>query len=235
MRAMLAFLTWGLLVGLQHALEPDHLAAVGSLASRHRSSRTLSSAGLFWGLGHAVPLLLVSAAALLAHAAIPERFGVVAEMAVGAMLVILGARVLERLWRERVHVHLHRHADGTVHAHAHSHRHGEEHDAHEHVSGVRWRSALVGMTHGLAGSAALIVMAGTAAPSAGWAMAFVVLFALGAAAGMAALSVIVSMPARSGTLPERGTRALHVAVGCLTVILGLRLIGVTGGALLLGR
>jgi high-affinity nickel permease len=235
MRAMLAFLAWGLLVGLQHALEPDHLAAVGSLASRHRSSRSLSSAGLFWGLGHAVPLLLVSAAAILAHATLPERFGVVAEMAVGVMLVILGARVLHRLWQERVHVHLHRHADGTVHAHAHSHRHGEEHEAHRHTDGVRWRSALVGMTHGLAGSAALIVMAGTAAPSAAWAMAFVLLFALGAAAGMAALVVIVSVPARWGALPAWGTRALHAAVGGLTLTLGLRLIGITGGALLLGR
>jgi len=236
MRGVVAFLTWGLLVGLQHALEPDHLAAVSSLASRHRSPRTLSAAGLFWGIGHAIPLVLLGALALLAHATIPARLSVVAELAVGVMLVVLGARVLSRLARERIHLHVHRHADGTLHAHAHSHRHGQAHDAHEHAPRLRWRSsALVGMTHGTAGSAALVVMAAASARSAWSAMAFVLLFASGAMLGMAALGAIVSVPARLGLMPERGTRLLHLAVGCLTVAIGVHLLGVTGGALLLGR
>ena len=210
---MLAFLTWGFLIGLQHALEQDHLAAVGSLASRDRSPRTLTSAGLFWGLGHAITLLIVGAAALVAHATIPGRFAAIAEMAVAVMLVVLGSRVLYRLWSERVHVHVHRHADGTVHAHAHGHRHAEEHDAHAHASGLRWRSAFVGMTHGMAGSAALVVMAGTAAASAWTAMGFVLLFAAGATVGIVALGAIVSVPARWAVIPERGTRIVQLAVG----------------------
>ena len=231
---MLAFLAWGLLVGLQHALEPDHLAAVSSLATSDATSRKLPATGLFWGIGHAIPLVAVAAAVLLAHAAIPEGFAPAAEMVVGAMLVVLGGRVLYRLRRERVHVHVHRHADGTIHAHAHSHRHGEAHEAHRHA-GLRWRSTLVGATHGLAGSAALVVMAAAASPSAWSAMGFVLSFSLGAAAGMAALGAIVSLPVRRGVFPERGARALHLAVGGLTVALGIRLIGVTGGALFLGH
>lgn len=234
MRAMLAFLTWGFLVGLQHALEPDHLAAVGSLASRHRGARALSSAGLFWGLGHAIPLVVVGGAALLAHATVPARFEAAAELMVGVMLVVLGARVLYRLWEHRIHVHVHRHADGTVHAHAHSHKHGEAHDAHEHVTGLKLRSTLVGITHGLAGSAALVVMAGTAAGSAWSALGFVLLFSAGATAGMAALGAIVSVPLLRGVVPERGTRLVHLAVGCLTVGIGVHLVGVTGGALFFG-
>lgn len=224
---MLAFLTWGLLIGLQHALEPDHLAAVGSLASRHRSPRTLSAAGLYWGIGHAIPLLLLGGGALLAHATLPGAFATVAELAVGVMLVFLGARVLYRLWRERVHVHVHRHADGTVHVHAHSHRHGEAHEEHGHAS-----SLLVGLTHGFAGSTALVAVAAGAAPSAGSAIGFVAVFSLGAAIGMAALGAIVSVPARLGWVPARGFRFVHLAVGCATVALGLRLVGLTGGALL---
>jgi high-affinity nickel permease len=222
-----AFLTWGLLIGLQHALEPDHLAAVGSLASRSRSPRSLSSAGLWWGIGHAVPLLLLGGAALLAHATIPASFANLAEMAVGVMLVVLGGRVLYRLWHDRVHIHVHRHADGTIHLHAHSHKHGEEHEAHAHGS-----SFLVGVTHGLAGSAALVVVAAAAAPSAWSAIGFVTVFSLGAAMGMAALGAIVSVPARLGWVPERGFRVVHLAVGCATVALGLRLVGITGGAFL---
>jgi high-affinity nickel permease len=215
---VLAFLTWGLLIGLQHALEPDHLAAVGSLASRSRSPRALSAAGLWWGIGHAVPLLLLGGAALLAHATIPAPFATRAEMAAGLMLVVLGGRVL---------YHVHRHADGTVHVHAHSHKHGEEHEAHAHGS-----SFLVGLTHGLAGSAALVVVAAAAAPSAWSAIGFVTVFSLGAALGMAALGAIVSVPARLGWVPARGFRVVHLAVGCATVALGLRLVGITGGAFL---
>jgi cytochrome c biogenesis protein CcdA len=217
MRDVIAFLTWGLLVGLQHALEPDHLAAMGSLASRHRSPGT---AGLFWGIGHAIPLVLLGGAALLAHATIPESFATLAEMAVGIMLVVLGGRLLYRLWRDRVHIHVHRHADGTIHAHAHSHKHGEEHEAHAHGA-----SFLVGVTHGLAGSAALVVVAAAAAPSAWSGIGFVAVFSLGAAMGMAALGAIVSVPARLGWLPERGFRFVHLAVGCATVALGLRILG----------
>ena len=217
---MLAFLTWGLLIGLQHALEPDHLAAVGSLASRSRSPRALSAAGLWWGIGHAVPLVLLGGAALLAHATIPESFAKLAELAVGVMLVVLGGRVLYRLWHDRVHIHVHRHADGTVHVHAHSHKHGEEHEAHAHGS-----SFLVGVTHGLAGSAALVVVAAATAPSAWSAIGFVAVFSLGAAMGMAVLGAIVSVPARLGWVPERGFRFVHLAVGCATVALGLRILG----------
>ena len=224
---MIAFLTWGLLIGLQHALEPDHLAAVGSLASRSRTTRSLPSAGLYWGIGHAIPLVLVGGAALLAHAAIPGSFATLAEMGVGLMLVVLGARVLYRLWRDRVHIHVHRHADGTVHAHAHSHKHGEAHEEHEHRA-----SFFVGVTHGFAGSAALVVVAAAAAPTAWSAIGFVAVFSIGAAAGMALLGAIVSVPARLGWVPERGFRMFHLAVGCATVALGLRLVAITGGAFL---
>ena len=224
---MIAFLTWGLLIGLQHALEPDHLAAVGSLASRSRTTRSLSSAGLYWGIGHAIPVVLVGGAALLAHAAIPDAFATLAEMGVGLMLVVLGARVLYRLWHDRVHIHVHRHADGTVHAHAHSHKHGAAHEEHEHRA-----SFLVGVTHGFAGSAALVVVAAAAAPTAWSAIGFVTVFSIGATAGMALLGAIVSIPARLGWVPERGFRMFHLAVGCATVALGLRLVAITGGAFL---
>lgn len=224
---MFAFLAWGLLIGLQHALEPDHLAAVGSLAARSRTTRSLSGAGLYWGIGHAIPLLFLGGAALLAHATIPKTFATVAEMGVGLMLVVLGARVLYRLWHDRVHIHVHRHADGTVHAHAHSHKHGEAHEEHPHRA-----SFLVGVTHGFAGSAALVVVAAAAAQSAWSAIGFVTVFSLGAMAGMAALGAIVSVPARLGWVPERGFRVFHLAVGCATVALGLRLVAITGGAFL---
>ena len=121
--------------------------------------------GLTWGLGHTLTLFAFAGAAILLGHAIPESFARPIETAVGVMLIGLGAHVLWRLWRDRVHFHKHGHGDGTVHFHAHSHA-GETaphvRTAHAHEHGFRWRTLLVGLMHGMAGSAALLVLDGIA-------------------------------------------------------------------------
>src|SRR5262245_31763771 len=110
-----------LLLGMRHALEADHLAAVASLATRSRSLRSTVAQGVAWGLGHTATLLAVGALCLALRSAIPPRLGEALEAVVGVMLLGLGADVLWRLRVRRVHVHVHRHTDGVVHLHAHSH------------------------------------------------------------------------------------------------------------------
>src|SRR3979411_875290 len=149
---MFEILGLGFLLGMQHALAADHIAAVASNAMR----------------GHTLTLFAFAGAAILLGHALPEHFAQPVETAVGIMLVGLGAHVLWRLWRDRVHFHKHGHGDGTVHIHAHSHA-GENlphaRAAHVHAHGFRWRSLLVGLMHGMAGSAALLVLAGSQASS----------------------------------------------------------------------
>lgn len=233
---MLPFLAMGFLVGMRHALEADHLAAVFSLASRPGARSALPRAGLFWGLGHAVTLVAVAAVVFATRAAIPASWESAAELLVGLLLVVLGARLLLSLRRERVHLHVHRHDGGPVHLHLHSHR-GEgvehEHSPHDHAHGVPWRPALVGLAHGLAGSAGLVVLASASAPSAGVAMAYVVVFSLGTIAGMTALAAAIAFPLRWSPRPfEAAARLVQFGVGALTLGLGVAIVWVRFGALL---
>src|SRR5215212_1054133 len=111
----------GFLLGMQHALEADHIAAVSSIAARRTHVGDIVKHGLTWGLGHTVTLFAFAGAAILLGHAIPEDLTQPIEGAVGLMLVGLGAHVLWRLWRDCVHFHSHAHGDGTMHLHAHSH------------------------------------------------------------------------------------------------------------------
>src|SRR6202166_4662788 len=165
---MFGILGLGFLLGMQHALEADHIAAVSSIAARRSEMGDIVKHGLTWGLGHTLTLFAFARAAILLGHAIPEHLARPLEAAVGIMLVGLGAHVLWRLWRDRVHFHQHRHNDGTVHFHAHSHA-GETaahvRAVHAHAHGFRWRTLMVGLMHGMAGSAALLVLAALQASS----------------------------------------------------------------------
>ena len=115
---MFGILGLGFLLGMQHALEADHIAAVSSMAARRSHVADIVKHGLTWGLGHTLTLFAFAGAAILLGRAIPETIARPIETAVGLMLIGLGAHVLWRLWRDRVHFHRHGHDDGTVHFHA---------------------------------------------------------------------------------------------------------------------
>ena len=161
--------------------------------------------------------------------AVPERVADGLEAVVGLMLVALGVDVLRRLWRDRIHFHLHHHGDGTVHLHAHSHRGETRHDPlrhrHAHPEGFPLRALCVGMVHGLAGSAALLLLTveSAVAPAAG--LVYIALFGLGSVAGMALLSAVIAVPlqwsARSFDWLHNG---LQGAVGVVTIALGALLV-----------
>src|SRR5260370_10964800 len=118
---MFGMLWLGFLLGMQHALEADHIAAVSSIAVRRTDVGDIVKHGLTWGLGHTLTLFAFAGAAILLGHAIPETIARPIETAVGIMLVGLGAHVLWRLWRDRVHFYRHCHGDGTGHFHAPSH------------------------------------------------------------------------------------------------------------------
>lgn len=225
---MLGILGLGFLLGMQHALEADHLAAVSSIAARRDDVADIVKHGLTWGIGHTLTLFVFAGAALVLDQAIPEHLERRVETAVGVMLVGLGAHVLWRLWRDRVHFHRHRHHDGTVHLHAHSHP-GEtmNHDraSHSHAHGVRWRTLLVGLMHGMAGSAALLVLTVAQAPSAAVGLGYVALFGIGSMIGMGALSTVIAVPlALSARWLTWANRGLQAAVGSVTMAIGIRTI-----------
>jgi cytochrome c biogenesis protein CcdA len=221
---MFAVLGLGFLLGMQHALEADHIAAVSSIAARRSEVGDIVRHGLTWGLGHTLTLFAFAGAAILLGHAIPEQLARPIEAAVGLMLVGLGAHVLWRLWRDRVHFHLHGHGDGKRHIHIHSHA-GEtlphRHSAHAHAHGFRWRSLLVGLMHGMAGSAALLVLAVSQAANPVAGMLYVLLFGIGSMLGMGALSAVIAVPlAVSARWLTWANRALQGGVGAITIGIG---------------
>src|SRR3954454_19989152 len=228
---MFGILGLGFLLGMQHALEADHIAAVSSIAARRTHISDIVKHGLTWGVGHTLTLFAFAGAAILLGRAIPETVARPIEAAVGLMLIGLGANVLWRLWRDRVHFHRHGHGDGTVHFHAHSHA-GEiaphARAAHRHEHGIRWRTLLVGLMHGMTGSAALLVLTVSQAPSPAVGLGYVALFGVGSMIGMGALSSLIAVPlAVSARWLTSVNSALQGAVGVLTVAIGITTIAET--------
>jgi len=229
----------GFLIGMQHAMEADHVAAVASLATRSRSIGATARQGAAWGAGHAFTLFLFGGIVLVMDSLVPQRFAQWLELAVGIMLILLGADVLRRLIRDRIHFHIHQH-DTTTHFHAHSHMGGQSHEndphEHEHLETFPLRAMFVGMMHGMAGSAALIILALNSVSSIAQGVLYIALFGIGSILGMALLAAVISLPLRYSpgglTWTHNGLKA---AVGIVTIGLGGKLIyelGIVQGLLL---
>ncbi len=215
----------GFLFGLRHALDADHLAAVATLATRANSVRETVRMGLAWALGHGVTLFAVCAVALALGAGFSDRLAGALEFLVGIMLILLGGDVVRRVIRERVHAHAHRHAGRDIHLHVHSHskdhHHADSTHAHRHAPGLTGRALAVGLMHGLAGSAALLLLSMGTMESAATGLAYVALFGLGSMVGMAALSLTIALPLkRCANLVTWSYNGIHAAIGIGTIILG---------------
>ena len=222
---MISILFLGILIGMRHAFEADHVAAVASLVTKNNSIRDSVKQGAAWGLGHTITLFIFGSIVLLMDTVMPERIATGLELIVGLMLVILGVDVIRRLLKEKVHFHTHRHDDGNEHFHAHSHKGEPTHDTsyhhHEHKKSFPYRSLIVGLMHGMAGSAALILLTLETIKSPLTGMLYMLLFGVGSILGMATLSIIISIPLRYSanglTWLHNG---FHATIGLTTIFLG---------------
>ncbi len=213
---------------MRHTLEADHLAAVASLTSNTHSKKQALKQGAVWGIGHTVTLFVFGSAALLLDRVISTQLATTLEFFVGVMLCGLGADVIYRLHKGRVHFHHHRHANEESHFHAHSHSNDGKHDddAHEHthVRGFPKRALFVGAIHGLAGSAALIVLTLQSVESVATGLWYITLFGVGSIIGMASLSFVVAIPLRQSAKGlTRLHSALQLVIGTVTVFIGISL------------
>ena len=207
----------GSLLGVRHALEPDHLAAVTTLVSRERSSIRAAMLGACWGLGHTLSLVVVGALLIVLRKEMPAALTEVFELGVAVMLIALGVRAVLQAVRqgsdgpERLHRHgpvVHSHAGVASHLHV------------GHWTLAR-RPLLIGAVHGLAGSGALTALVLATLPTTASQLSYMALFGLGSTFGMAALSGLLGWPlARFGT-HHLVARVVTLAVGCTSTLLGL--------------
>jgi len=212
----------GLLLGLRHAFEPDHLAAVSTLATRP-AARLWSAArlGLVWGLGHTATVGIVVLFIIVLGLQVPERFWPIAELVVAALLVLLGSVVIWRYARGRWHMHRHSHQPLAVsHLHLHSHADDVSH-AHQHAADAK-RSLGFGIAHGLAGSGAVAALLVAAAPETASRLAYFAAFGIGTIVGMLVVSLTLSVVVRlASRQSERWATLLHVGAAALSVVAGL--------------
>lgn len=181
----------GFVLGLQHATEADHLAAVSTIVSEKKNLFTASLVGGLWGIGHTISLFAVGLLVILLKVEISTSLEAKLEACVGAMLVLLGMNALHKLFRaSKVHVHSHEH-DGHKHVHIHAHGAGSKEESHHRLSP---RSIFIGMVHGLAGSAALMLLVVPTIPSQSIALLYILIFGIGSIGGMMAMSFLIGLP-----------------------------------------
>ena len=226
---MLYIFVIGFLLGLRHALEADHLAAVASLATRSRSTSETVRTGIAWGLGHTITLFVVCAVVLAMDIGFPEQLASIAEFIVGLMLIALGGDVIRRAIAKKMHLHGHSHDEDGYHLHLHSHSKDAPHDevahSHRHPRGLPTRALMVGLMHGLAGSAALLLLAVTEHGDMLTALIYVALFGAGSMIGMAILSFTIALPLRaSARYAKWSFNGFNAAIGLATVVFGILIV-----------
>jgi len=215
---LIATLGFGFVLGMKHALDADHLVAISTILSRQASLWRSSIVGAYWGLGHTASLLVASLAVMGFRQAIPERTTLGLELAVAVMLVLLGLDLLRRIRRGDLTIHSHEH-DGHVHLHAHVGHGAAAGHHHAHLGG---RSFVIGLVHGLAGSAALTLFMLSTLRSLWTALGYVLVFGAGTMFGMLLMSLIIGLP--FAVAVRRGARValpVQVIAGVGSVAFGL--------------
>lgn len=223
--SLLAVLTIGLVLGLKHATEVDHVVAVSTIVSRHKSVFQSAIVGALWGAGHTVSLLVIAAIVLTLRIAIPETVSGWLEFGVAVMIVCLGISALRQALRKNAEVHVHQHNHNGV-SHTHVHFHEKEtkhapvaHSQHSHaVSRLGWKPVLIGMMHGLAGSGALTLLVLTQISSSLTGFFYVATFGLGSIVGMLLMSGLIGLPF---ALTSRKLTHVHQRIQTLAAVLSI--------------
>lgn len=217
-----AILGLGFFLGLKHATEADHLAAVTTIVSGRKSIWNSALVGGLWGLGHTISLFVAGIFVLLLNFQISERTERALEFCVGLMLTILGLNVFRKLVKGgKLHFHTHEHG-GREHVHPHIHE-SEPDEAHTHHGlSLSPRALFIGMVHGMAGSAALMLLVIPTIDSRSLGLLYIVIFGVGSIGGMMLMSLLVSLPFRLTEFKfERINRLMQIAAGVISVSLGL--------------
>ena len=258
MTSLLGVCVLGFFLGMRHATDPDHVIAVTTIVSRHRTTAGAALIGALWGVGHTLTIVVVGAGIILFGWVIPPRIGLSLELSVGVMLIVLGLMNLTGVFQKitesvspaagppgTVHAHPHQHGD-----YVHTHPHGHQPEAHPHAPDEtplarldRWlgriglyqtaRPLIVGVVHGLAGSAAVALLVLATIGNTPSAILYLLVFGLGTIVGMLLITAAIAWPFTLAGSRFPGLPAtLRVASGVLSLVVGLALayqIGVVDG------
>lgn len=241
MISLLSIIALGFFLGMRHATDPDHVIAVTTIVTRQRSVLKSAAIGAFWGVGHTLTIFAVGTAIILFDLVIPPRVGLSMELSVGLMLIILGVMNVVSFRRSLPDAGIEAHAGSSI-IHSHVHSHGDHVHSHPHMHGpgahshsVAWldrilgktsvyqplRPLLIGIVHGLAGSAAVALLVLTTIRNSRWAIAYLLVFGVGTIAGMMLITMSIASTFRLAGHSLKFSRRLAMASGLLSLAFGL--------------
>ena len=258
MISLLSIIAVGFFLGMRHATDPDHVIAVTTIVSRQRNLLKAAMTGIFWGIGHTLTIFVVGTIIIIFDVVIPARIGLSMELSVGLMLIVLGmlnivsfvrsARSISSQYQEDsevVHRHPHSHGD---YVHSHVHGHAPETHPHSHQqTPLTWldrlfgriglyqqlRPLVVGVVHGLAGSAAVALLILTTIRNPHWAIVYLLVFGAGTVGGMMLITMSIASAFNFlGKKQERFSQRLGLASGLVSLAFGVVLayqIGIANG------
>jgi ABC-type nickel/cobalt efflux system permease component RcnA len=245
MISFLSIIAVGFFLGMRHATDPDHVIAVTTIVSRQRKLLKAALTGIVWGVGHTLTIFVVGSAIILFDVVIPARIGLSMEFSVGLMLIILGAMNIRAFLRtarniapsatesDVVHSHAHIHGD---YIHSHAHGHVPEAHRHSHQTPLSWldrmfgrtglyqqlRPLIIGIVHGLAGSAAVALLILTTIRNPRWAMVYLLVFGAGTVGGMMLITMSIASAFQFfGRRHQNFSHWLGLASGLLSLVFGL--------------
>jgi ABC-type nickel/cobalt efflux system permease component RcnA len=257
MISFLSIIAGGFFLGMRHATDPDHVIAVTTIVSRQRNLLRAALTGIFWGIGHTLTIFVVGTVIILFDVVIPARVGLSMELSVGLMLIVLGVMNIASFIRsarslsphdqeesEVAHRHPHSHGD-----YVHSHAHGHSPETHSHSQQTpltrldrlfgriglykQLRPLVVGIVHGLAGSAAVALLILTTIRNPHWAIAYLLVFGAGTVGGMMLITMSIASAFKFvGNRHEKFSRRLGLASGLVSLAFGVVLayqIGIANG------
>jgi High-affinity nickel-transport protein len=246
MTPFLSILVLGFFLGMRHATDSDHVVAITTIVSRQRRISSAALTGVFWGIGHCITLFVVGGAIILFGIVIPEKLGMSLEFCVALMLILLGWLNLRAFRRsvdtvasneQHIHAHVHQHGD-----YVHTHPHGHDPEKHGHFENEvptarldrkfggshfyrMCRPMIVGIVHGLSGSAAVALLVLPIIHDSMWAMIYLLIFGVGTIAGMMLITAAIAAPIRYSANRFRiFNRYVGAAAGALSLVFGLFLV-----------
>ena len=226
----LSILALGFVLGVKHAIEPDHIIAVSTIAIQSKKLYRSTLAGVFWGIGHTATLFIIGVILILMKGEIPEKVAMSLEFLVGIMLVYLGVTTINSFKKTLLRQNV---LDGDEHKHVSSHSHGD-HQIHNHshnkISYIK--SMLIGLVHGLAGSGAMILLTMSTVKSVGEAIVYILIFGVGTVIGMLFFTTIIGLPFVFSVKKFTLNKGLTQITGAISVVFGVYYmynLGVTEG------
>ncbi|MFC4801592.1 sulfite exporter TauE/SafE family protein [Neobacillus sp. GCM10023253] len=215
----LSILALGFVLGIKHAIEPDHVIAVSTIASQSKKLLRSSLAGVFWGIGHTATLFIIGIIIILMKGEIPEKWAMSLEFLVGIMLVYLGVSTV--LSFKSIHIHQHEH-HGEDHKHVHSHTHmGKHRHKHKHQNVSYLKSMVIGLIHGLAGSGAMVLLTMSTVHSVWEAAIYILIFGVGTIIGMLFFTTIIGIPFVFSSKKVGLNKSLTQITGLISIVFGI--------------